>query len=354
MLIINSNRAREFEIYISIPPRIFLTCLIFLVFVTCFSLNLQNVKFQTGKRELIEREALYAYATRAEVRTHNEQRLFDIHSADNPVARIKAITISPNIRSNHFDDIRGIPKLLEICIGARVEIRGKNLMPSWGLYNNSVGIVEDIVFKQNKLPNLGHLPLYVLVNFNTYRGPAFISQKPTLVPIAPITVRCDKKCCSRSQIPLGLSFARTIHTLQGISVGPTKPGQPKNSVPYLIASIGPKSMETCWTGLTYVVCSRPTTIGTIEDPSQSALFFLGNEAIPKRFMNIHENQSTGSTTKRWNNREKWMSYLESNKITSKTTKEQKQSIFDWYETEPIISQERLNNIIHQSYENVHP
>ena len=256
------------------------------------------------------------------MRKHNEEKLFYTHWENKPIAKIKAITNTVKARQNHFDEIRGIPKILQICVGARVEIRGKNLMPPWGLFNGSLGTVIDIVYKKQQSPNNGDLPAYVLVDFKAYCGPVFLQDHPTTVPIAPISVKCEHNCCTRTQIPLALSFAKTIHTLQGLSVGPTKPGQRENSIKYLVASIGKKSAETRWPGLTYVVCSRPTTIGTNTDPTSSALFFTGNDAIPTRFQNIHMNDSTNQPGKKWQNRNRWIQYLETNEVKEKykTTK----------------------------------
>lgn len=319
--------------------------------MTLYRLNLRNANLHTEKRKTIEQQALYAFATREEMRKHNEEKLFNTHSEFNPVAKIKAITTTTRARQNHFDEIRGIPKILEICIGARVEIRGKNLMPTWGLFNSSVGTVIDVLFNEHQTPNNGDLPAYVLVDFNAYCGPVFLQDHPTFVPIVPITVKCEYNCCTRTQIPLALAFAKTIHTLQGLSIGPTKTDQRKNSIQYLVASIGSKTAETRWPGLTYVVCSRSTTIGTSNDPTTSALFFSGNDAIPKRFQDIHLNDSTKQPGKKWQNRNQWMQYLKSNEIRVEYNSKEAQNLIDWFQsTTEIIDQKNLTNIICMTYQ----
>ena len=40
-----------------------------------------------------------------------------------------------------------------------------------------------------------------------------------LIPVAPITIRCERKCCTVISIPLRVCKAITIHKVQGISIG---------------------------------------------------------------------------------------------------------------------------------------
>jgi hypothetical protein len=41
----------------------------------------------------------------------------------------------------------------------------------------------------------------------------------TCIPIEPVTLRCKKKCCSVTTVPLHVCKAITIHKAQGISIG---------------------------------------------------------------------------------------------------------------------------------------
>ena len=44
-----------------------------------------------------------------------------------------------------------------------------------------------------------------------------------IIPITPITIRCERKICTVKYIPLRVCKAITIHKDQGMSIGPQKP-----------------------------------------------------------------------------------------------------------------------------------
>lgn len=163
---------------------------------------MRKIDFSAEKRQEIENEALFAFATKEEMRKHNNKKLYKLHSASFPVARIVAITTTPQPRTQHFADANDVPKICELCIGAKVQIRGVNIIPEWGLFNGSIGVVKDIVFSQSESPNTKHQPLYVLVDFKAYNGPPFLTTNQQYVPIAPRNVSCQYGCCTRKQIPL--------------------------------------------------------------------------------------------------------------------------------------------------------
>lgn len=118
------------------------------------------------------------------------------------------------------------PLLTFFCVGEKVEIKGKNCNPSWGLYNGAIGTVKEIVFRVGQNPNSKNLPAYVAVEFQSYKPPShvplFDNKNPKIVPIPMVTHTCSKpqRCCSVQVCPLGLSFARTIHSFQGQEAGP--------------------------------------------------------------------------------------------------------------------------------------
>ena len=200
--------------------------------------------FTPGQKTEIEKDALFLSATKNEVRKHNLKCLVSLSSRDNPIAKIHAKTTSHCKRTTtalHFDKDRN-PEITRLTVGARVYLNGWNPAPSWGLYHGSIGIVKDIVFEENQNPNDKDLPLYVIVDFEHYKGPPFFHNNPTYVPIPRHTRQCDlsygNTCCERTNIPLQLAFGKTIHTFQGQSVGKVQPHQPKNQFQRIIVDPG--------------------------------------------------------------------------------------------------------------------
>lgn len=124
---------------------------------------------------------MHLFATKAPRDEHNYNRLREISSENNPVALLKAKWHSERRSrqssiADHFDNPPSNATLL--CRGAMVRIVDKNFEPRWGLYNNAVGSVVDIVFRPDDDPNNGDLPLYVAVKFTHYNGPAWLNDEP--------------------------------------------------------------------------------------------------------------------------------------------------------------------------------
>jgi hypothetical protein len=66
--------------------------------------------------------------------------------------------------------------------------------------------------------------LYVIVDFPdvdiTEEDKFFPDLPCTCITVEPVTLRCEKKCCSVTTVPLHICKAITIHKAQGISIGP--------------------------------------------------------------------------------------------------------------------------------------
>jgi hypothetical protein len=77
-------------------------------------------------------------------------------------------------------------------------------------------------------------PEYAIVDILTYRGPAWMANKPTWVPIPPIEMKCQTHCCSFKFIPLSLAYAKTGHTFQEQNVGTN------HAIPCIIVHPGQK------------------------------------------------------------------------------------------------------------------
>jgi hypothetical protein len=236
-----------------------------------------------------------------------------------------------------------------LCRGANVSLECRNFIPEWGLFRNAHGKIIEMIFDDGDDPNSGKQPRYVIVDFPGYTGPKWMSDHPPWVPI-PTTTLCCEQCrqCTRTVVPLKLAYGCTIHTFQGNSVGPTKPGQPPNRFLRIVADPGKKSFEARSPGLSYTLTTRATTLGTQCDRMKSALFFAGQNMNKKRMINLTKNPK-GEMCLKAKKREKWMERLQRNNKKCEMTNEEKISILDWGRCHTCDRQDLENIIATQSW-----
>ena len=242
-------------------------------------LTVSEAKLHHSESEwaVITNEAVYLYAKNIDVDHKNSERLEEMSGKDNPVAKIHSKSFRKTDKrrksiAKHFSGNDFSTRTTLLCKGAIVEIAGRNFMPEWGLYNHSDGRIVDIVFAKDMNPNNGDLPEYVVVDINDYCGPVWDPANPKHVPIPVMIVHCNHHCCERHFFALRLAFARTIHSFQGKSAGPTDEGKPDNAIQYLIIDVGDRFFETRTPGLFYVGFSRGTTIGDEKRKRFSCIF----------------------------------------------------------------------------------
>jgi hypothetical protein len=135
--------------------------------------------------------ALFISANRAPVAEFNLNRLREVSSSNNPVAVIRPVTskgLSKGINS-HFDE--QTPGTALLCVGALVSLVGYNIFPKWGLHNGALGYVVSIVFEPGKTPNNGDHPVYVVVDFPSYNGPAWRSEFPKVRKVVTSFINTD-------------------------------------------------------------------------------------------------------------------------------------------------------------------
>src|SRR6266852_1738490 len=128
-----------------------------------------------------------------------------------------------------------------------------------GLVNATIGIVEDILWEPGAEGS--DLPLAVLLSCKEYSGPTLWRTHPREgfpegIPILPITplktsFESHSQPMARTQLPLRLAWAVTVHKAQGLTL------------PKIRLGLGPKGFSC---GLTFVALSRV--------PSLDGLLFI--------------------------------------------------------------------------------
>jgi len=138
--------------------------------------------------------------------------------------------------------------------------------------NATTGVVEDIIWPAGS--SRSELPIAVLVSCKTYTGPTLWCTEPRPgFPVTPLktTFELNGKTVSRTQLPLRLAWAVTIHKSQGLTLDRIKVG------------LGKKEFST---GLTFVALSRvktPDSIMIIDRLDFSRVQKLGGKHLQYRF-----------------------------------------------------------------------
>ena len=177
--------------------------------------------------------ALHLLPTVEEVAEYNIQKL---NVCGQPVAEIKAIHTGPRAHQATTDEAGGLQAVVHLAHSARVMLTS-NLWVEMGLVNGAMGTVVTICYQQDGPP---HLPVAVMIHFDTYSGPTFQDNTVSIVPQHRNWLQ-GGLACSRLQLPLKLAWALTIHKAQGLPLDKA------------VVHIGKK--EFC-IGLTFVACSR--------------------------------------------------------------------------------------------------
>ena len=139
-----------------------------------------------------------------------------LHSLGSPIATIPALHNKKAAAKCSSDDMGGLDPKLLISVGARVMLT-RNLWTDAGLCNGATGLVKNVIY--NDLDS-SSFPIAILVKFDNYVGPSFLEDEANVVPIPPCS-SCSESLGTdyeRTQFPLRLAWAMTIHKSQGLTL----------------------------------------------------------------------------------------------------------------------------------------
>ena len=150
--------------------------------------------------------ALRLYFTNEEVRNRNTSALA---GRNMPVKKISAQHKGRNANKATCEEADNLYTEIYVCIGARVMLTS-NLWTEVGLINGSQDIVKDISWQLGS--DTSQILSVLLVRFDEYTGSLFLNCG-LLIPIFPVTCNFEYKgiACSRTQFPLRLAYAITVH-----------------------------------------------------------------------------------------------------------------------------------------------
>ncbi|KAE8742249.1 hypothetical protein FOCC_FOCC012220 [Frankliniella occidentalis] len=215
------------------------------VLKTRFATNISPTERETFK------DAIHLYPTTLQVLKHNKEKLISMKTTNGqqqPIARIPALHNCNAAARGTRDDAEGLFPVLHLAKGAKIMLKS-NLWTEKGLVNGAMGEIVDILYREDANPQIDP-PDVLICKFDSYTGP-YLDNDLKTVPIQSLTKSWTSKAgdaCTRTQFPITLSFACSIHQSQGLTLQKA------------VIDIGLKEMSP---GITYVALSRVKTLSGI-------------------------------------------------------------------------------------------
>ena len=206
----------------------------------------------------MDEQGLYIFPKNSLEWQHNKTKLPQCNRQPNqPSSKIKSVHNGRLAVKTDSNKVGGLLSLLYLCRDSKVMLV-VNLKADWGLFNRALGTVVDIVYKDGRRPTDDPAPLpdVLLVRFPGYRGPPYMNEDLTVVPIVPVSRSTECACrCKRLQVPLRLAWGTTIHKCQGMTVGAGE------AFRYVVVHPGDHGFEARNPGALFVALSRAKSAG---------------------------------------------------------------------------------------------
>ncbi|KJZ69214.1 hypothetical protein HIM_11393 [Hirsutella minnesotensis 3608] len=190
------------------------------------------------------RAALRVYSTKARVSEYNHEHMVHLNA---PAIQVEAKNQGNGAGQAPSDNAGNLSNKFPVAKGARVMLT-TNLWQPAGLVNGAQGTVYDIAWNAGATPREDP-PAAIMVDFDNYDGPSFLTTNEgrKIVPILPVTrdFLLRNETCARTQFPLIVSFAITVHKCQSLT---------KDQI---VTDLAARDFQA---GISYVAVSRVTSL----------------------------------------------------------------------------------------------
>ncbi|KJZ68845.1 hypothetical protein HIM_11763 [Hirsutella minnesotensis 3608] len=190
------------------------------------------------------RAALRVYSTKARVSEYNHEHMVHLNA---PAIQVEARNQGNGAGQAPSDNAGNLSNKFPVAKGARVMLT-TNLWQPAGLVNGAQGTVYDIAWNAGATPREDP-PAAIMVDFDNYDGPSFLTTNEgrKIVPILPVTrdFLLRNETCARTQFPLIVSFAITVHKCQSLT---------KDQI---VTDLAARDFQA---GISYVAVSRVTSL----------------------------------------------------------------------------------------------
>ncbi|KJZ68228.1 hypothetical protein HIM_12379 [Hirsutella minnesotensis 3608] len=188
--------------------------------------------------------ALRVYSTKARVNEYNYKHMVHLNA---PAIQVEAKNQGNGAGQAPSDNAGNLSNKFPVAKGARVMLT-TNLWQPAGLVNGAQGTVYDIAWNAGATPREDP-PAVIMVDFDNYDGPSFLTTNEgrKIVPILPVTrdFLLGNETCARTQFPLIVSFAITVHKCQSLT---------KDQI---VTDLATRDFQA---GISYVAVSRVTSL----------------------------------------------------------------------------------------------